>query len=74
MDMMGLPTMYSYETWLAQWKQYSTTSSPCFVPCMSISSVNTPLVLSGWSNALWGYNNLELAQFFLAGISEGLRI
>ena len=73
MYMMELPVMHSYGTWLAQWKQYLTTS-PCFVPCMSISSVNTPLVLSGWSSALWGYDNHELAQFFLAGISEDFRI
>ena len=49
-------------------------SSCCVVPGMSTLSVNTQLVLSGWSSALWGYDNCEPVQLFLAGISEGFKI
>ena len=64
MDMMGLPVMYSYGTWLAQWKQY-LTSSPCFVSCMSISSVNAPLVV--WMELGLG-NILIYRQYHKTGV------
>ena len=63
-----------YQTWLQVWGKHMEGASTSVLVPASARSIQTPLILSNWSQALQTHPNQELVKFFLTGISHGFRI
>ena len=66
----------SYESWLPDWISHhlpSTLSPSLKIPLLA-GQISTPLNIHTWHRHLVDYPNQDLAQFLLAGISNGFKI
>jgi len=63
-----------YHKWLLHWASHMTGASDTIHVPLEATNITTPLLASNWVTLLKEHPNQHLVMFFIAGITNGLRV